>query len=231
MAEALAQAGADLSICGTSDQKNAAAAEHLRAFGRRIIHYKCDVSKEGEVEELIDHTICVFGRIDACFVNAAVGPDPSIRAFAEISFEEWRRVMAINLDGAFFTLKAVTKPMMSLGGSLVVTSSLAAISGQARGQQYAASKGALIPMIRGLAVELARYKIRANAILPGFVDTHLAEPLIGNSKFVDRVLPRIPMRRWGKPQDFGGIAVYLASDASAYHTGDVILIDGGYAAF
>lgn len=116
-------------------------------------------------------------------------------------------------------------------GSLVVTSSLAAMSGQPRGHHYAATKGGVISMVRGLAVELARYKIRANAILPGWTDTEMTEISLHEDKFVEKVLPRVPLRRWGIPADFGGIAVYLASDASAYHTGDAILIDGGYSKF
>jgi NAD(P)-dependent dehydrogenase (short-subunit alcohol dehydrogenase family) len=86
-------------------------------------------------------------------------------------------------------------------------------------------------MTQGLAVELARYGIRANAILPGWIETAMTEGAFGYDKFVEKVLPRVPLRRWGRPEDFGGIAVYLASDASAYHTGDSIVIDGGYTKF
>ena len=117
------------------------------------------------------------------------------------------------------------------GGSLVVTSSLAAVSGQARGEHYAATKGALIAMMKALAVEFARQGVRANAILPGWIETAMTERALHWDKFVERVLPRVPVRRWGVPQDFGAIAVYLTSDASAYHTGDTFVIDGGYAIF
>jgi NAD(P)-dependent dehydrogenase (short-subunit alcohol dehydrogenase family) len=113
----------------------------------------------------------------------------------------------------------------------VVTASLAAISGQARGEHYAASKGGLVSMMKALAVELARHGVRANAILPGWIDTPMTEKALNWDKFVERVLPRVPVRRWGLPADFGAIAVYLASDASAYHTGDTFVIDGGYAIF
>jgi NAD(P)-dependent dehydrogenase (short-subunit alcohol dehydrogenase family) len=115
--------------------------------------------------------------------------------------------------------------------SSVVTSSLAAIEGAARNQHYAATKGGVISMMRGLAVELARHGIRANAVLPGWIDTPMTEGAFGWDAFQKKVLPRIPIRRWGTRDDFGGIAVYLASDASAYHTGDLIVIDGGYAVF
>ena len=141
--------------------------------------------------------------------------------------------MGVNLDGAFFTLRAAVRHMTQRegGGSLVVTSSLAAISGQARGEHYAASKGGLISMMKALAVELARHGVRANAILPGWIDTPMTEKALSWDKFVERVLPRVPVRRWGQPADFGAIAIYLTSDASAYHTGDTFVIDGGYVSF
>ena len=117
------------------------------------------------------------------------------------------------------------------GGSLVVTASTAAIHGVPRGQAYAATKAGVIAMANGIAVELARHDIRANAELPGWVESAMTEWLFGWDKFTEKVLPRVPMRRWGTPDDFGGIAVYLASDASRYHTGDTLLIDGAYTKF
>ena len=117
------------------------------------------------------------------------------------------------------------------GGALVGTASLAAISGAARSEHYAATKGGLISMARALAVELARHRIRAHSILPGWIETEMTASAIGNEKFAASVLPRIPARRWGTGADFGGIAVYLMSSASSYHTGDTFLIDGGYSLF
>jgi NAD(P)-dependent dehydrogenase (short-subunit alcohol dehydrogenase family) len=116
-------------------------------------------------------------------------------------------------------------------GRLVGTASLAAISGQARGEHYAATKGGLISMIKALAVEYARYGVTAHTLLPGWIETDLTAPAFGNEKFVDAVMRRIPARRWGEPQDFAGIAVYIMSTASNYHTAETFLIDGGYAAF
>jgi NAD(P)-dependent dehydrogenase (short-subunit alcohol dehydrogenase family) len=147
--------------------------------------------------------------------------------------EEWRRVLKVNLDGAFFTFRAAARHMVERagGGVLVGTASLAAIEGAARSEHYAATKGGLISMIRALAVEFARNGIRANAVLPGWIDTAMTEKALNWDKFRDKVLPRVPMRRWGKPEDFGAIAVYLVSDASSYHTGDTFLIDGGYSLF
>jgi NAD(P)-dependent dehydrogenase (short-subunit alcohol dehydrogenase family) len=114
------------------------------------------------------------------------------------------------------------------GGSLVATASTAAVEGAARNSHYGASKGAVTSMVRALAVELARHKIRVNSILPGWIETDMTEKSMGNAKFAEAVMPRIPVRRWGRIEDFGGIAVYLASEASSYATGEQFLIDGGY---
>jgi len=146
-------------------------------------------------------------------------------------------VLSVNLDGAFHTFRAAARHMIERakngdpGGRLIGTASIAATSGTVRNEPYAVTKGGLISMIRALAVELARYGITANAITPGWIETAMTEANMNAEKFVSAVKPRIPVRRWGKPEDFGAIAVYLMSDASAYHTGDSLLIDGGYSLF
>jgi NAD(P)-dependent dehydrogenase (short-subunit alcohol dehydrogenase family) len=233
MAEALAQAGAAVCIWGTSAEKNAAALAKLKLHGANAIALRCDVGDENEVEQRFAETVAALGPIHACFANAGVSGRASVKSFAEMSSEEWRRVTRVNLDGAFYTLRAAARHMAQhgQGGALVGTASLAAISGQPRGEHYAATKGGLIAMIRALAVEFARHGIRANAILPGWIDTAMTEKALHWDKFRDKVLPRVPVRRWGKPEDFGAIAVYLVSDASSYHTGDTFLIDGGYSLF
>ena len=233
MAEALAAAGAGVCIWGTNETKNAAAAKTLAEHGGRVLALACDVADEAAVERAFAETVSTFGRVDACFANAGVSGRAGGQSFAEMATEEWRHVLSVNLDGAFFTLRAAVRHMTRRegGGSLVVTSSLAAISGQARGEHYAATKGALIAMMKALAVEFARHGVRANAILPGWIETAMTERALHWDRFVERVLPRVPARRWGVPDDFGAIAVYLASDASAYHTGDTFVIDGGYAIF
>jgi NAD(P)-dependent dehydrogenase (short-subunit alcohol dehydrogenase family) len=114
---------------------------------------------------------------------------------------------------------------------LVGTASLAAIEAAPRSEHYAATKGGMISMTRALAVELARHGVRAHSMLPGWIETNMTANAIGNPKFHGNVMPRIPMRRWGTGPDFGGIAVYLMSDSSAYHTGDTFVIDGGYSLF
>jgi hypothetical protein len=232
-AEAVAQAGADVCIWGTNAAKNAAAQARLQAHGRRALALECDVGDERAVEAAFQRTLDSFGRIDGCFANAGVSGRGGAPSFTDMTTEEWNRVMRVNLDGAFYTLRAAAKHMVGRpgGGSLVGTASLAAIEGAARSEHYAATKGGLISMLRAMAVEFARYGVRANAVLPGWIETDMTVNATSNPKFTANVMPRIPMRRWGKGADFGGIAVYLMSDASTYHTGDTFLIDGGYALY
>ena len=141
--------------------------------------------------------------------------------------------MGINLDGTFFTFREAAKHMIDRGdgGRLIGTSSTSAIHGAARNEAYAATKGAMLAMVRGLSVELARYGITANSILPGWIETAMTAPRVGDDKFEDRVMKRVPVRRWGKPEDFAGLAVYLTSEASAYQTGEEFVVDGGYTRF
>jgi NAD(P)-dependent dehydrogenase (short-subunit alcohol dehydrogenase family) len=233
MAKAVAEAGADIAIWGTNAGKNAAAKGEIEKTGRRVLALQVDVGDEAAVEQGFAETVKTFGRVDGCFANAGVHGRGGHTAFGEMSTEEWKRVTRVNLDGAFYTFRAAAKHMASRdgGGVLVGTSSLAAISGPPRNEHYAATKSAMIGMIRSLAVEYARYGIRAHAILPGWIETDMTANLIANEKFHDNVLKRVPMRRWGTGDDFGGIAVYLMSSASRFHTGDTFLIDGGYALF
>jgi NAD(P)-dependent dehydrogenase (short-subunit alcohol dehydrogenase family) len=231
MAEALAKSGADICIWGQNEVKNQAAAEKLREYGRQVAVFKCDISDENQVEDCFSRTLDGMGKVDVCFANAGFARLGT--PFHQMSINDWHRVFGINMDGVFFTLRATVRHMMDTenGGSLVVTSSLSARYGMPTGEHYAATKAGVIALVKGLAVEYARYGIRANAIVPGWVDTDMTRPLIGMEKFASNVIPRIPQRRWGESADFGPIAVYFASDASAYHSGDAVVIDGGYSCF
>ena len=232
MAEALVAAGADVAIWGTNPDKNSAAVDKLESIpGGRATAFSCDVGDEEQVAAAFAATLEAFGKVDSCFANAGV-PGPRV-GFTNMSLGEWHRVLRVNLDGAFLTMRAAAAHMVDRGegGSLVVTSSLASVEGQAGSQHYAASKAALNAMARGLAVELARHRIRANAILPGWIETPMTEPLTGWETFERKVISRVPLRRWGRPEDFGPMAVLLASPASEYLTGQTIVIDGGYSIF
>jgi NAD(P)-dependent dehydrogenase (short-subunit alcohol dehydrogenase family) len=229
MADALAEAGADVCIWGTRKEKNDAAAEKLR----RHVHAQIvDVGDEKQVAAAFAETLKVMGKVDNCVANSGVSGRGK-GSILEMDYEEWRRVMRVNLDGVFFTFRAAAKHMVERGqgGSLVAMASTAAIEGAARSSHYGASKGGVCAMVRALAVELARYRITVNSILPGWIETEMTANAFGNEKFAGNVMPRIPERRWGVGADFGPIAVYLASEATQYTTGRDFVIDGGYTLF
>ena len=232
MATALAQAGADVAIWGTNAAKNEAARAAIAQHGHRALALQCDVGEEAAVDAAFAATLDALGRVDGCFANAGVGGG-GVASFLEMSSDEWHRVTRVNLDGAFYTFRAAAKHMVQRGGGgvLVGTASLAAVEAAPRGEHYAATKGGMISMVRAMSVEFARHGVRSHAILPGWIETNMTERAIGNPTFSGKVMPRIPMRRWGTGDDFGGIAVYLQSDASRYHTGDTFVIDGGYSLF
>jgi NAD(P)-dependent dehydrogenase (short-subunit alcohol dehydrogenase family) len=235
MAEALAQAGADIVIWGSNAEHNLAAEGKLDRLGVRVLVQKVDVSDEAAVVAGMAEAAASMGRIDTVIANAGIGGGAP--SFSEMSRDVWRRVLSVNLDGVFFTCREACKHMVERaktgdpGGSIVVTASLAAISGAARNEAYAATKGGVISMMKAIAVEHARYGVRANAVLPGWIATDMTAGAQASPAFAERVIPRVPARRWGEPEDFGGIAVYLASDASKYHSGDSFVIDGGYSIF
>jgi NAD(P)-dependent dehydrogenase (short-subunit alcohol dehydrogenase family) len=235
MAEAMAQSGADIVIWGTNAEKNAAAEVQLKAHGVKVLAQKIDVADEHAVSAGFAEAVAKMGRVDTVIANAGIGG--GAKSFAEFSTETYRRVLSVNLDGVFFTFREACKHIVERagngdgGGSLIAIASLAAVDGAARNEAYAATKGAVISMIKSIAVEHARYGVRANAVLPGWIATDMTAGAQGNDKFTDNVIKRVPFRRWGEPADFGGMAVYLASDASSFHTGDSFLIDGGYAIF
>ena len=228
MAEGLAAAGADVCIWGRNADKNAAAQKTLSAYGARVESMVADVGDEDAVEEAFAATVERLGKVDACFANAGVIAWGN--RFVDVSPEEFEAVSAINQVGVFLTFRATLRHLMERGegGSLVATSSLSSVLGMPRGAPYAASKAAVSAMIRSIAVEYGRYGIRANAILPGWIETDMTSGIMSDEGFQQSQIGRTSLRRWGTPDDFAGIAVYLASDASRFHTGDTIVIDGGY---
>ncbi len=230
MALGMAQAGSDICIWGTNLEKNKFAQKTIQDTGVQCLAIQCDVSDEEQVEESFSQTISHFGKVDSCFANAGAGGGAP---FHEYPTDLWKKVMGINLDGTFYTFRAAARHMIERGegGRLIGTSSTSAIHGAPRSEAYAATKGAMLSMTRGLAVELARYHITANTIVPGWIHTAMTEPRVGDEKFEDRVMKRVPARRWGQPEDFAGLAVYLASDASSYQTGEEFIVDGGYTRF
>jgi NAD(P)-dependent dehydrogenase (short-subunit alcohol dehydrogenase family) len=232
MAEGLAKQGATVIIWGRNAAKNEAAVERLKAHGGQVRSAVVNVGDEAEVQAAMSNILSEFGRIDQAIANAGVSI-PTKDVFS-ISIEDFRRMQDVNVYGVLTTLREAARNMVDRhkagdsGGSLVAVASTAAIHGAARNEHYGATKGAVVAMIRAMAVELAPKGIRANTICPGWIRSEMTTGLQAWDKFNDNVISRVPVGGWGDGEDFAGIAVYLASKASRFHTGDTIVIDGGY---
>jgi NAD(P)-dependent dehydrogenase (short-subunit alcohol dehydrogenase family) len=232
MARGLHNAGAAVAIWGTNEANNDAAVEELTGdgSGAAVAAFRVDVSDEEAVAAGVAQTLRTFGHIDSLFANAGV-PGRSA-PIDEMSTAEWRRVMSVNLDGQFFTVRAVAGHMKARrSGSIVFTSSVSMTEGLPFAPHYAAAKAALTAMARGLAVELARDKIRVNAIVPGWTEAAMTEGLLSSPAAQAKILPRVPLRRWGTPADYEALAVWLAGPGSGYVTGQTLVIDGGYTVY
>lgn len=233
LAAGLLAAGADVAIIGRNPAKTEGAAKTLggRFPGRRILGLVCDVSDDTQVDAAFARTVEELDRIDSCFANAGI--THSTPAVWELSTADWRRIMAVNLDGAFFTLRAAARHMVERGqgGALVAVSSTSAIHGAPNQPHYATAKTGLLGLVRSMAVGLARHKVRVNALLPGWTDTELLDGARENQKFIDNTTYRTPVRRWADPDEFSPVAVYLADPTITFHTGDTVVMDGGYTVF
>lgn len=230
MATALADAGATVAIWGRNADKNAAAADELSARGATVRAFVCDVADEHQVVDTFAATLDELGKVDTMVANAGISlPGPIV----DLTLDDWRKVMAVNLDGAFLCFREAARHMIERGegGSMIGVASTSAIHGAAGNEAYSASKAALCALVRGLAVELARHRIRCNTLVPGWTETDLTAPLRGWEKFMTATTSRTPARRWGTPADMGPAAVFLADPTQLFHTGDTVVVDGGYTVF
>jgi NAD(P)-dependent dehydrogenase (short-subunit alcohol dehydrogenase family) len=171
-----------------------------------------------------------YGRLDCLVANAGTAGKQS---FTDMTLGEWHRVLHVNLDGTFLCLREATRVLAGQGhgGSLAGVSSTSAIDGAPGQQHYAASKTALLAVMRGLAVELARHMVRCNSLLPGWTDTELLAGAKTHEKFVTATIQRTPVRRRATLHDFETIGAFLADPSLTFHTGDSMVVDGGYTIF
>lgn len=231
MAEGIALSGGSVVIWGRKEDKNAAAVDQLAALGGKATAHVCDVADEAQVVETMERSVADFGRIDGLFANA--GRSGTGTPFLELPLDEWRAVMATNLDGVFLTLREAAKHLVAQGegGSLVAVSSTSAIHGAAGNEAYGTAKTGLNGLVRALAVGLARYQIRVNSLLPGWTITELATGAYRHDGFREITTKRTPVRRWADPSEYRQVGAFLADPSQTFHTGQEVCVDGGYTVF
>lgn len=225
IAVGLAEAGADIAAVYRSDISKTQ--ELVTALGRRFFAVKADLSKMESVDVVFDAVMAHYGRIDILFNNAGAIRREDCTAFSE---KDWDDVMNLNIKTLFFLTQRVGAQMIEkkIPGKIVNTASLLAFQGGIRTPSYTASKSAVKGLTMTLANEWAKYGINVNAIAPGYIATKITTALRNDPARNPAILERIPAGRWGTPEDFKGVAVFLASPASDYINGYTIAVDGGW---
>jgi len=227
MAKGLAEAGAAVAVAGRDAAKNAEAVAELARLGARAIAVRVDVTSEESCRAMIAETVRALGRLDILVNNAGT----NIRKRPEeYSLEEWRTILETNLTSAFVCSVAAYPEMKKAGGGKIVNiGSMMSIFGASFTTPYAASKGGIVQMTKAMACAWAQDNIQVNAVLPGWIDTALTRQARAQIPGLhEKVVARTPAGRWGVPEDFAGIAVFLCAPASDFLTGAAIPVDGGY---
>ena len=225
VAVSLAQAGADVALIGRDTAALDETMAGVKATGRHALAIKTDVTSADSIEAAVTQTVKEFGKIDTLVCNAGV---QRLKPFLDMKQDDWRSLISTNLEGAIMTMQAVGKGMVEQkGGSIITMASIYSFVGAPWNSIYCMTKGGLAQLSKALAVEWARYNVRVNAICPGWIETDLTKPYMLDPKTVDAGLRQIPLRRFGKPEDIGPMAVYLASDEASFVTGQSYVIDGG----
>ncbi len=227
----LAKAGAKVVVSDISKDDCQIVVDEIKKEGGEAIAVKCDISKKEEVAEMIELTKKEFGSIDILVNNAGIC---DFKDFFEISEEDWNKTIDINLKGYFLCSQLAGEVMKEQGGGVIVH-----IGSVAMGQvgigfpnlvPYVASKGGIGGMTEAMAVDLAQYNIRVNAIAPGMIDTPMIDPIKEDKETIEGAIAKLPMKRVGEPMEISKAVLFLASDASSYMTGAVVNVDGGWLA-
>ncbi len=227
-----AKQGADVVVWGRRADRNAQALEQLKAAGAGRVHHEAvDVANEQAVIDAFASSLAAMGRVDCVFANA--GFTSHAPSFPDMTSEMYHELLNVNLHGSFYTLREAARHMRARaqagdpGGSIAVCGSLSIFQGRQGMEHYAGAKGALAAMVKGMAVELGQYKIRVNMLAPGFIMTGMTDSSPQSEAVAKHFSSITPLGRPGYPTDIEGPAAYLASDASVFHTGDILVVDGG----
>jgi NAD(P)-dependent dehydrogenase (short-subunit alcohol dehydrogenase family) len=230
-----AEEGANVAVADRNLSASEETSAAVRKLGRKAIAIQVDVSDPSQVNAMVDRTANELGGIDVLLAAAGVSHasygEGAVhhKLLHELSFEEWRRLMAINLDGCFLTCQAVAQQMIkqNRGGRIIAIASGAAKVPIKGSGEYAVSKAGVWMLMKNLALELGRYNITANAIGPGVIDTPMTKDL-QSARHFDRMISQVPLRRIGEPVDVANTALFLASDEGRYFTGSILHPDGGF---
>ncbi|MFH1836578.1 MAG: 3-oxoacyl-[acyl-carrier-protein] reductase [Candidatus Omnitrophota bacterium] len=219
-----AKEGSDLAICDVNEEALAETKKEITSStGRKVITEKVDVTSVEEVNGFIKKILDNFNRLDILVNNAGITKDNLVLRMSE---SEWDAVINVNLKGAFNCIKAVSRPMMKArSGKIINMASIIGIMGNPGQANYAASKGGLIALTKTVAKEFGSRNININAIAPGFIQTDMTDKLTEDTK--EKLLEHVPLGRMGSPEDVAKLALFLASEDSAYITGQVVKVDGG----
>lgn len=230
LANGIAKAGGDVAIWARNAERSAEAVEEISRHGRRVIAVRCDITDEDSVADAMTQTVDALGPLGSMVANAGIA-DAS--PFISTPLAKWRDVLKTNLDGSFLCTREAARRFIAQGdgGSVLVVSSMVSRYGAAEQAAYAVSKTGLIGLGRTLAVELARYNVRCNVLIPGWTRTAMNEHLQADPRFVAATSARTPVRRWAEPAEFEDLATFLVDPALSFHTGNEVVVDGGYSVF
>jgi NAD(P)-dependent dehydrogenase (short-subunit alcohol dehydrogenase family) len=230
MAIGLAEMGANLVLCARKLERSQLAAEELRKNGADALALECDVKDKATIDAVVEKSLAKFGRVDILINSAGTSWGAPVE---EMTLEQWDKVLATNLTGTFLFCQAVGKAMAAQrAGKIINIASVAGLGGASAELQaigYHASKGGVIAFTKDLACKWAARNIQVNAIAPGWFPTHMSQAVIKHRR--NELLAKIPLGRFGGDDDLKGAAIFLASDASAYVTGHVLVVDGGQTAW
>lgn len=229
IANALAKAGANVVVVSRSqDDCEKKAAELTDTYGKEAYAHNCDVSNLKSIQALVDDTAAKFGKLDILINNAGIAvTKPAV----ELTEDDWDRVLNTNLKGVFFLCQAAGKLMTEQGaGKIVNVASMFGLVGDKNILSYLASKGGVLQMTRGLALEWARYNVQVNAVAPGYVVTAINSKELNTEATRKHILGKTPMRRYGETDEIANVVLFLVSDEASYVTGSVYSVDGGWTA-